>query len=264
VRLVKGSHIVVPKFWSGPQAYLLQNEDRRVIFVNPYEDNLALIGTTDIPYDGRAEDVAIDADETAYLLGILRRYFRAPPQQGDIVHAFSGVRPLYDDNSDNPSAVTRDYVFEVHGTPEEPPLLAIFGGKITTYRRLAEQALGRLAPWFPKMFPAWTAGRTLPGGDIGGTFDDFAAELARAYPDLPGPAIHHYARLYGTRARDLLGSARSAADLGRHFGGTLYEREVGFLRQTEWATRAADILERRTKHGLHLTRTQRDAFESYL
>ncbi|WP_298272119.1 glycerol-3-phosphate dehydrogenase [uncultured Bradyrhizobium sp.] len=264
VRLVKGSHIVVPKFWSGPQAYLLQNEDRRVIFVNPYEDSLALIGTTDIPYDGRAEDVVIDADETAYLLGILRRYFRASPGQHDIVHAFSGVRPLYDDNSDNPSAVTRDYVFEVHGTPEEPPLLTIYGGKITTYRRLAEHALGRLAPWFHKMSPAWTAGKPLPGGDIGGTFEGFATELARAYPDLPGTLTHHYARLYGTRARDLLGSARSVIDLGRHFGGDFYECEADFLRATEWAEEPADFLERRTKHGLHLTRAQRDAFEAHL
>jgi len=264
VRLVKGSHVVVPKFWSGSQAYLLQNEDRRVIFVNPYEGDLALIGTTDIPYDGRAEDVAIDGGEVAYLLGILRRYFRASPSEEDIVHAFSGVRPLYDDNSANPSAVTRDYVFEVHGTTEQPPLLAIFGGKITTYRRLAEHALGRLQPWFPLMSSAWTARKPLPGGDIGGTFEGFATDLARAYADLPQQVVHHYARLYGTRARDLLGSARSVADLGRHFGGNFYEREAVYLRETEWATRAADFLERRTKHGLHLTRAQRDSFASYL
>ncbi|WGS18123.1 MULTISPECIES: glycerol-3-phosphate dehydrogenase [unclassified Bradyrhizobium] len=264
VRLVKGSHVIVPKFWSGPQAYLLQNEDRRVIFVNPYEDDLALIGTTDIPYDGRAEDVAIDGGEIAYLLGVLRRYFRASPCEGDIVHAFSGVRPLYDDNSEDPSAVTRDYVFEVHGTTEQPPFLAIFGGKITTYRRLAEHALGRLAPWFPGMSSAWTARKPLPGGDIGSTFEDFATDLARAYPDLPQQVIHHYARLYGTRARDLLGSARGVADLGRHFGGNFYEREAVYLRETEWAARPADFLERRTKHGLHLTRAQCDTFEDYL
>src|SRR5215467_12899954 len=138
VRLVKGSHLVVPKFWDGPHAYLLQNDDRRVIFVNPYGDKLALIGTTDIPYDGRAEDVAIDEAETDYLLRVLRRYFRKPPEPHDIVHAFSGVRPLYDDNAKNPSAVTRDYVFEVEGSGSVPPLLSIFGGKITTYRKLAE------------------------------------------------------------------------------------------------------------------------------
>ncbi|QPF86826.1 glycerol-3-phosphate dehydrogenase [Bradyrhizobium genosp. L] len=264
VRLVKGSHVVVPKFWSGPQAYLLQNADRRVIFVNPYEGDLALIGTTDIPYDDRAEDVAIDGGEIAYLLDVLQRYFRAAPREDAIVHAFSGVRPLYDDQSDNPSAVTRDYVFELDGTAEQPPLLAVFGGKITTYRRLAEHALGRLEPWFPKLFPAWTAGRHLPGGDIGDTFDGFATDLARAYPDLPRQLIQHYARLYGTRARGLLESARSVSDLGRHFGGNFYEREAVYLRETEWAARPADYLERRTKHGLRLTRAERDAFTAWL
>ncbi len=264
VRLVKGSHVVVPKFWKGPHAYLLQNEDRRVIFVNPYEDNLALIGTTDIPYDGHADDVAIDDGEITYLLQVLRRYFRAPPRDGEIVHAFSGVRPLYDDNADNPSAVTRDYVFEVHGTPEVPPLLSIFGGKITTYRRLAEHALQRLEPWFPKMPSAWTAGKALPGGDIDGMFDDFVADLVRDYPALPRELVIHYARLYGTRARELLSSARTSTDLGRHFGGDFYEREASYLRDTEWATRAEDVLERRTKHGLHLTAAQREAFKDHL
>jgi glycerol-3-phosphate dehydrogenase len=264
VRLVKGSHIVVPKFWSGSQAYLLQNEDRRVIFVNPYEDDLALIGTTDIPHNCRAEDVAIDDSEISYLLSVLRRYFRAPPRESEIVHAFSGVRPLYDDSAENPSAVTRDYVFEIHGTPNVPPLLSIFGGKITTYRRLAEQALGRLEPWFPKISPAWTAGSPLPGGDISGSFDQFVNELARAYPDLPRKLMYHYARLYGTRARELLGKARISADLGRHFGGDFYEREAIYLRDNEWAARTSDMLERRTKHGLHLTRAQRDAVGSYI
>jgi glycerol-3-phosphate dehydrogenase len=263
VRLVKGSHLVVPKFWDGPQAYLLQNDDRRVIFVNPYGDKLALIGTTDIPYDGRAEDVAIDVAETDYLLRVLRRYFRKPPEARDIVHAFSGVRPLYDDNAKNPSAVTRDYVFEVDGAAGTAPLLSIFGGKITTYRKLAEHAMQRLAPWFPDMQPAWTAGKPLPGGDMT-SFPEFAAEFAREYPALPQDLVHHYARLYGTRARALLGAARSSADLGRRFGANFYEREAGYLRDTEWATRTADFLDRRTKHGLSLTPAERLAFEAAL
>jgi D-erythritol 1-phosphate dehydrogenase len=264
VRLVKGSHIVVPKFWNGPQAYLLQNEDRRVIFVNPYENDLALIGTTDIAYEGRAEDVAIDDGEVVYLLRVLARYFREPPRDNDIVHTFSGVRPLYDDNAENPSAVTRDYVFEVHGTSDAPPLLSIFGGKITTYRRLAEQALDRLQPWFRKMPSAWTAGQPLPGGDIGGPFDGFVTALAVDYQGLPRDLIQHYARLYGARARELLKSIRNKSDLGRHFGGRFYERELSYLQETEWATTAGDILERRTKHGLHLTPAQRDAFEDFI
>ena len=262
VRLVKGSHIVVPKFWSGPQAYLLQNKDGRVIFANPYEDEFALIGTTDIPYEGRAEDVTIDEHEIGYLLQVLHRYFRTAPQEKEIVYAFSGVRPLYDDNAENPSAVTRDYVFEILGALDTPPLLSVFGGKITTYRRLAEHALHRLEPWFPKMSSAWTAGKPLPGGDIAGTFENFIIELAREYPELPRKLVQHYARLYGTRARGLLGPARNSVDLGRHFGGNFYEREAAFLRETEWATRAADFLDRRTKHGLHLTSAQRMNFEA--
>jgi glycerol-3-phosphate dehydrogenase len=260
VRLVKGSHVVVPKFWNGPHAYLLQNDDRRVIFVNPYENNLALIGTTDIAYDGRAEDVSIDESEISYLLGIVGRYFHTAPQHRDIVHAFSGVRPLYDDSAANPSAVTRDYVFEIDGKPEHPPLLSIFGGKITTYRRLAEHALQRLKPWFPTMSGDWTAARPLPGGDIAGTFADHVLELQRDYAGLPQSVVRHCARLYGTRARELLGSARTCADLGRHFGGDFYEREAIFLRDKEWAARADDFLDRRTKHGLHLTPAQRATF----
>jgi glycerol-3-phosphate dehydrogenase len=155
-------------------------------------------------------------------------------------------------------------VFEVHGTAAEPPLLSIFGGKITTYRRLAEQALERLQPWFPNMSAAWTAGQTLPGGDVGASFDGFVTALSVEHPGLPRDLVQHYARLYGTRARDLLGAARSPSDLGRHFGGQLYEREVAYLRDTEWAMTAADILERRTKHGLHLTAAQRAAFEDFI
>jgi glycerol-3-phosphate dehydrogenase len=261
VRLVKGSHVVVPKFWAGSHAYLFQNDDRRVIFVNPYEGDLALVGTTDIPYEGRAEDVAIDGAEVQYLLRALGRFLRTPPQAHDIVYAFSGVRPLYDDSSEDPSAVTRDYVLEIDGGPEIPPVLSIFGGKITTYRKLAEHALQRLMPWFPRLSPAWTAGARLPGGDIPGPLEDFVVDLQREFPGLPDTLIHHCARLYGTRSRELLGPARACADLGRHFGGDFYEREARYLRETEWATHAADVLDRRTKHGLHLTSRQRAAFE---
>jgi glycerol-3-phosphate dehydrogenase len=261
VRLVKGSHIVVPKFWAGSHAYLFQNDDRRVIFVNPYQGDLALIGTTDIPYEGRAEDVAIDGAETQYLLRALRRYVRTPIGDRDIVHSFSGVRPLYDDSAENPSAVTRDYMLEIDGAREVAPVLSIFGGKITTYRKLAEHALQRFMPWFPQMSPAWTAAARLPGGDIPGAFEDFVVDLQREYSGLPATLVRHYSRLYGTRARELLGPARTCSDLGRHFGGNFYEREARYLRKTEWATDASDVLDRRTKHGLHLTACQRAAFE---
>jgi glycerol-3-phosphate dehydrogenase len=256
VRLVKGSHIVVPKFWQGPQAYLFQNTDGRVIFVNPYETSMALIGTTDIPYEGKAEDVAIDGREIDYLLAAVNRYIKTPLAREAIIHSFSGVRPLYDDNAENPSAVTRDYVFDIAG---EPPMLSVFGGKITTYRKLAEHALEKFKPFFPGMKDAWTAAAPLPGGDMpGADFELFLAEFRSAYPWLPEPLSAHYARLYGTRAARLLGDAKGMAGLGRHFGGLLYEREIRYLQQEEWALTAEDVLDRRTKHGLALSPRQRE------
>jgi glycerol-3-phosphate dehydrogenase len=262
VRLVKGSHIIVPKFWEGPQAYLFQNTDKRVIFVNPYEGDMALIGTTDIPYEGRAEDVAIDERETDYLLAAVNRYLRTTIHKDQIIHKFSGVRPLYDDNAANPSAVTRDYVFDVSG---EPPMLSVFGGKITTYRKLAEHALDKLTPFFPGMKGPWTAGAALPGGDMpDADFERFLAGLRKARPWLPEALAHHYARLYGTRSTNVIGGAADMAALGRHFGGLLYQCEIDYLRNTEWAMTAEDVLDRRTKHGLHITADQRAEVARYM
>ena len=266
IRLVKGSHIVVPKFWDGPQAYLFQNHDKRVIFVNPYQDNLCLIGTTDIPYEGRAEDVAIDDAEIDYLLAVVNRYSKWELRRSDIVQAFSGVRPLYDDNSSNPSAVTRDYVFDIDGDAGKAPLLSVFGGKITTYRKLAEHALQKLKPYFPEMTGDWTEREHLPGGDLGGArnFQAFVEDFGRRHPWLNAPLARHYARLYGSMAHGLLNGARSMGDLGRHFGALLHEREITYLREAEWAQTAEDILERRTKHGLHLTANESEAVRAYL
>ncbi len=265
VRLVKGSHIVVPKFWDGPQAYLLQNDDRRVIFVNPYEDDLCLIGTTDIPYDGPAEAVAIDAREVDYLLAVVNRYFRRQLGRADIVHAYSGVRPLHDDAADNPSAVTRDYVFDLDAAPGQAPLLSVFGGKITTFRKLSEHALRSLAPFFPDLRPAWTATAPLPGGDIeDADFERFLAGFRASHPWLEAGLARHLARLYGTRAAAVLGDARATADLGRHFGARFYEREARYLMAEEWATTSEDILERRTKHGLHLSAAERRRFAEWI
>jgi len=262
VRLVKGSHIIVRKFWEGPQAYLFQNDDKRVIFVNPYEGDMALIGTTDIPYEGKAEDVVIDQREVDYLLAAINRYLKAPITKDLVIHAFSGVRPLYDDNAENPSAVTRDYVFDVTG---EPPMLSVFGGKITTYRKLAEHALEKLRPFFPAMQPAWTATAPLPGGDMpDADFDRFLAQLQTAKPWLPEGLAHHYARLYGTRTMDVLNGARDIAGLGQHFGGLLYQVESDYLRRAEWARTAEDVLDRRTKHGLHITAAQRAAVQRFM
>jgi glycerol-3-phosphate dehydrogenase len=262
VRLVKGSHIVTKKFWDGPQAYLLQHTDKRVIFVNPYQDNLTLIGTTDIPYEGRAEDVAIDESEKRYLMESVNRYMKHQLKPDDIIYSFSGVRPLYDDNAANPSAVTRDYVFDID-TTGGAPLLSVFGGKITTYRRLAEHALEKLKAHLP-MKPAWTADAHLPGGDLLNGFNSFESNLEVRYKAFPAPLIHHYARLYGTRAHDLLDGVEQPSDLGRHFGGLLYEKEINYLRDKEWALTAEDILDRRTKHGLHLSQKERDSVRDFI
>ncbi|MDX3925035.1 MAG: glycerol-3-phosphate dehydrogenase [Shinella sp.] len=264
VRLVKGSHIIVPKFWEGRQAYLVQNPDKRVIFINPYQNDLALIGTTDIPYDGRPEDVAADENEIAYLIRSVNRYFKQQLAESDIIHAFSGVRPLYDDNAENPSAVTRDYIFEVDGGNGKAPLLSVFGGKITTFRKLSEHALEKLKAFFPKMGPAWTARAFLPGGDIpDADFDQFLGNLRIDYRWLPADLAKHYARLYGTRAYLLLGNASSEADLGRSFGPLFKEREARFLIEKEWACEPADVLERRTKHGLHMNEAEKAAFADW-
>ncbi len=264
VRLVKGSHIIVPKFWEGRQAYLVQNPDKRVIFINPYENDLALIGTTDIPYEGHPEDVAADSNEIDYLLKSVNRYFKQQLVPADIVHSFSGVRPLYDDSAENPSAVTRDYIFEVDADNNKAPLLSVFGGKITTFRKLSEHALDRLKPFFPNMRPGWTAKAQLPGGDMANAdFEQFLGDMRAKYPWLPFDLAKHYARLYGTRMHDLLGSARSVSDLGTRFSKLLYEREAQFLRTTEWALWPEDVLERRTKHGLHMTEEERVVFTNW-
>ena len=266
VRLVKGSHIVVPKFWDGPNAYLFQNDDKRVIFVNPYEGNLCLIGTTDIPYRGRPEDVAVEQSEIDYLLKVVNRYARKPLRPTDIRSSFSGVRPLYDNDADaSASAVTRDYVFEIDEADGQPPLLSVFGGKITTFRKLAEHALDKLVHLFPQAGRAWTAAAPLPGGDMPNSdFSAFLKQLRSQHPWLPPGLAEHYAHLYGTRARVLLDDAKSLADLGRPMGALLFEREARFLRDTEWARTADDILTRRTKHGLHMSDTERRDFASWM
>ena len=264
VRLIKGSHVVTRKFWDGPQAYLVQNHDRRVIFVIPYQDDLALIGTTDIPFADAPETAAADEAEINYLLDGVAGYFRAAPKRDDVIEAWAGVRPLYDDGHGDPSAVTRDYTFELDAAAGAP-LLNVFGGKLTTYRRLAEQAMKKLRPFFPAMTGDWTAAATLPGGDFaGGDFEAFVAQLSGQFPFLPPSLARHYARLYGARAPKLIGAAASLADLGRRFGPDFYEAEARYLIAAEWAKTADDILVRRTKHGLRLSADQRSAFADWL
>jgi len=263
VRLVKGSHIIVPKFWAGAHAYLVQNHDKRVIFINPYEGDKALIGTTDIAYEGRAEDVTAGETEIAYLLQAVNRYFKEKLRRDDVLHCFSGVRPLFDDGQGNPSAVTRDYVFDLDET-EGVPLLNVFGGKITTFRELAERGMQRLKPIFPTMGDDWTQRAPLPGGDMpGADYETFVSGLREQYPWMPRALVHHYGRLYGTRTPLVVGDAASLAGLGLHFGGQLYEAEARYLFAHEWAQTAQDILYRRSKHYVHLTPTERAAFTDW-
>ncbi|GGW24947.1 glycerol-3-phosphate dehydrogenase [Gemmobacter lanyuensis] len=263
VRLVKGSHIIVPKWWTGSNAYLVQNHDKRVIFINPYEGDKALIGTTDISYEGRAEDVQADESEIEYLLAAVNRYFKEKLRRSDVLHSFSGVRPLFDDGKGNPSAVTRDYVFDLDETGGAP-LLNVFGGKITTFRELAERGMHRLTGIFPKMGGDWTEKAPLPGGEMpNADYESFANSLRDAYPWMPRPLVQHYGRLYGARTKDVVKGAQSLADLGRHFGGQLYEAEARYLVAKEWAQRPDDILYRRTKHYLHLTEAERAAFADW-
>ena len=265
VRLVKGSHIVVPKFWEGNQAYLVQNTDKRVIFINPYENGRALIGTTDIAFDGDADDVCIDESEIDYLLTAVNRYFKKALMRSDILHTFAGVRPLFDDNADNPSAVTRDYLFDLDTDTGKAPMLSIFGGKITTFRKLAEHALDKMQPFFPHMSAPWTSLVPLPGGDIDNAdFDEFVARLKNQYSQLPETLLLHYARLYGTRCQQLLSGVQQVSDLGKQFSEHCFEIEARFLIKYEWAHTSEDILRRRTKHALHMSDDEVADFKHWL
>jgi glycerol-3-phosphate dehydrogenase len=255
VRLIKGSHIVVPRLYAGEHPYILQNDDQRIVFVIPFEGEFSLIGTTDVPYEGDPAAPAIGPDETEYLCRVVNRYFERTTAPADVVWSYAGVRPLYDDASGNASAVTRDYVFDLDAGPDRPPLLSIFGGKITTYRKLAEHALAKLQPLMGFTRGAWTAGATLPGGDMpDADFGRFLAAARRDHPWVPDRLLRRWARAYGTRLAAIAGSGSRLEDLGRDLGGGLYEAEVRYLAEHEWARTADDVLWRRSRLGLHVAR----------
>ncbi len=265
VRQVKGSHIVVPRLHDGEHAYILQHTDRRVIFVIPYEGAYSLIGTTDLAYEGEPGAARITAEEIAYLLAAVNRYLAEPVTPERVVWTYAGVRPLYDDARKDVSAITRDYVFDIDAPDGRAPLLSIFGGKITTYRRLAEHALERLKPHLSFDAGPWTAGAPLPGGDMAGAdFDAFLARLQSERPWLPPELACRYARAYGTRVDRLLGDARDLSHLGDDLGGGLHEAEADYLRREEWAITAEDILWRRSKLGLHVPRQTVERLEAWL
>ena len=265
VRHVKGSHIVVPRLHSGAHAYILQNADHRVAFIIPFQGQFSLIGTTDVPVDAFDAPV-ISAEEIDYLCRIANAYLERPIAAADVVWSYSGVRPLYDDGSVDPSDVTRDYVLEVDAAPgSSAPLVSIFGGKITTYRRLAEAVLSELKAFLPAMKSEWTRTAPLPGGDLPrGGVGACERELASRYPWLPQDTRNALVRRHGSRAPRVIGDAQSLEELGRHFGATLYATEIDYLVAHEWACTADDVLWRRTKCGLHLDAGQRSEIAAYL
>ncbi len=267
VRLVQGSHIVVRRMFEHDRCYIFQNADGRIIFAIPYEGEFTLIGTTDQDYQGDPAKVAISESEIAYLCAAASEYFTRPVTKADVVWTYSGVRPLYDDGASEAKAATRDYVFDVDETPGLAPQLSIFGGKITTYRRLAESVLDRLAKHLPGESGAnkgWTGKAALPGGDFPTDGRDaLAGALRKDYPFLSEAEAARLARSYGTKSRVFLGQARASADLGCWFG-VLSEAEVRYLIQHEWAVTAEDILWRRSKLGLHLAQADQQALAEWL
>ncbi len=254
VRLIKGSHIVVPRLFDHDYAYLFQSPDGRVVFAIPYEYRYTLIGTTDELFEGDPSQVSISQAEIDYLCEAVNRYFRRPVSPADICWTYSGVRPLFDDAAENASAVTRDYVLDLDKSTRQAPLLSIFGGKITTYRKLAEEAVDLLCGALGRKTTQWTAGHTLPGGDIpDADFQTYLPSVQEHYPFLPAELTLRYARNYGTRLHRLLHGARSMQDLGAHLGDGIYEAELAYLRDQEWAESAEDVLWRRSRLGLHTT-----------
>lgn len=264
VRHVKGSHIVVPRVHREEHAYILQNADQRIVFVIPYHEAFSLIGTTDVDVQDY-EHPQISNDEVDYLLKLANTYLATPLSARDIVWTYSGVRPLYDDGASDPSAITRDYVLKLDAAPGEAPLLSVYGGKLTTYRRLAEHALGELRRTFPGMKENWTARATLPGGDLPhADFAQFAAEIGPRYAHLPNDVVRGMLRRHGTRMLDILRDVKRPTDLGQQFGGGLCALEIDYLVREEWAHTADDILWRRTKAGLGMTAAQRNAVIHYV
>ncbi len=261
LRLIKGSHIVTKKLYEGDHSYIFQNADNRIIFAIPYEGEYTLIGTTDVPYTARLGDVKISEKEISYLCACANEYFEKDISPEDVVWTYSGVRPLYDDKSANAAAVTRDYVLDIDEFTKGAPFMSIYGGKITTSRKLAEHAMEKLHPFLTPDKTAWTRTASLPGGDIANAdFDGFKSRMTLQYPWLDPTLLHRLARSYGTHMQDVLGPSKTMSDLGRLFYKGLSEREVRYLIDREFVTSAQDILWRRSKLGLHMPEDERIDF----
>jgi len=268
VRLVQGSHIVVRKVFEHDRSYIFQNQDGRIIFAIPYESDFTLIGTTDRDYQGDPAKVVATDEEIAYLCAAASEYFAKPVQTSDVVWTYSGVRPLYDDGASKAQEATRDYVLTLDAPGDKTPLLSIFGGKITTYRRLAEAALEKLAPFFAPGIAekkGWTAEARLPGGDFPQEeYDGLVSQLVRDHSGISRPLIARLVRAYGTRATDILKDAKSEQDLGTLFGSNLTQREVQYLIANEWAQTTEDVLWRRSKLGLKMSKSEVTVLDAYM
>lgn len=265
VRLVRGSHIVVRKLFEHDRAYFLQGSDGRIMFAIPYQEDFTLIGTTDQDHQGGPGTAVCQLEESEYMRKFVSAYFKQDIQPEDIVWSYSGVRPLYDDGAKSATAATRDYVLSVDTAGNQAPMLNVFGGKITTYRKLAESSLHKLVPYVDSLRPDWTAGVPLPGGDfpVDGV-PDLVAQVGQAAPFLAAQTVRRLVRAYGVEAVDMLGGAASIDDLGRHFGAELFEREVRWLMTKEWAQRAEDVVWRRSKLGLRLTAQEIETLDDWM
>jgi glycerol-3-phosphate dehydrogenase len=264
IRMVKGSHLVVDKLYDHDRCYIFQNADGRICFAIPYERDYTLIGTTDEDHKGEPGKPEISEAETDYMLRAVSEYFRKPVTRENLRWAYSGIRPLYDDGASKAQEATRDYVLKLDQPEGGAPLLSVFGGKITTFRKLAESAMEKIEPFFPQMGKPWTESSSLPGGDFPfAEVEERIAVLARKYPFLEIANVRRLFRAYGTDADKMLDGARSAADMGQFFG-PLSQREIEWLKANEWARSADDILWRRSKLGLHMSSQEQDALRNYM
>lgn len=265
IRLIQGSHIIVPKLYAQKHAFIMQNDDRRIVFAIPYLDDYTLIGTTDYEYQGDPAQVKITRPEIDYLLQVSNSHFKIQLSEQDIVSTFAGVRPLCDDESDNPSAITRDYTLALSkGEGEQAPLLSVFGGKLTTYRKLAESAMKQLAEFYPDKQQSWTAHEPLPGGENLNSLDELCAEIQEQIADLPDPIVRRWVNSYGSRVRAMLNGISGIDQLGQYFGHGLYAKEVDYLCKVEWAMTSQDILWRRSKLGLRFSPDEVKQLNVYL
>lgn len=264
IKMIKGSHMVVPRIHQDPQAYILQNNDGRIVFVIPYLDKFSLIGTTDVEHKADPREAKIDDAEVDYLVDVVNQHFTHQIKREDVIWTYSGVRPLCDDESDSPQAMTRDYTIELEQQGSQAPLVSIFGGKLTTYRKLAESAMHKLEPFFDKMGQPWTANGTLPGGDFSCGRDDLAMSIKQRYPWLSHETAQRFVDTYGTCTHQLMKGCTSEADMGRQFADGVYQAELNYLIQHEFVQHVEDALWRRTKLGLYLTEEQADAISQYI